>query len=587
MNLYAGKMLIVDLNENRVSTEPLRKDWIREYWGCWGLGLRYYWELVTADVDPMSADNAIVIMTGPFAGTLMPSSSRFCMVSKSPHTGTVFESNAGGSFAPELKFAGYDGIIIKGAAEKLSYIKIVDDRVTIENAESMKNMGIFETEKALGSETGYPDAISMAIGPAGENLITHACIGTEAYRQMGRAGAGCLFGSKKLKGIVCKGTGAIQVADMELFNEKVTHYKNTNLLTEDNLWANTDGTPLLVDLTNKMGIHPTKNYTYGINENKESLNSDAIKAAKISDRACASCPLACGKFTSINGFEMEGPEYETLCLGGSNCEINNLEHVIRFNRLCDDMGLDTMSCGSIISFAMEMTESGRHDFGLRFGEEEDYLKVVTEIATMSTDRGRDLSMGVKKLSKKYNADDLSAEVKGLEMPAYDPRGNYGMGLAYATSERGACHTRAFPLFAEEPFDIAPLAQEVVDGQNFNGIKWSMCICDFWGSVTPEILAEILSVGLGEEVTPAEMLKSGEKVWNLNRLFNIKAGILSSDDRLPIKIGKHPLKKGPHSGSVFKEEDFEAAKALYYKLRNWDSMGNPSVEKLSELGLDLV
>jgi aldehyde:ferredoxin oxidoreductase len=585
MNLYKGKMLIVDLTAKRVTTESIREEWLKEYWGCWGLALRYYWDLVSPDVDPLSPDNALVIMTGPFCGTLVPTTSRFCLVSKSPHTGTVFESNAGGAFGPELKFAGYDGIIIKGQSDSPTYLKIVDDKVSLENAEALMGKGIFETEKLLKEAVGSPEAKSLAIGPAGENIISFACIGTESYRQLGRGGAGAIFGSKKLKGIVCRGTGGIQIGNMSEFLEKITSFKETNLFTEDNLWAETDGTPVLVDLTNEMGIHPTRSFISGVNENKDSLNSEAIKAAKLGDRACASCPLACGNFTHINGAEVEGPEYETLCLGGSVCEINDMEQVIRFNRLCDDLGLDTMSCGNTIGLAMELTEKGRHNFDLKFGEAKEYLEVVSEIANLSTERGKDLALGAKKMAEKFEALDLVAEIKGLEIPAYEPRGNYGMGLAYATSERGACHLRAFTIDAEDPFDIKALAQEVVDGQNFNAIKWSMCICDFWGSVTHEIMAELLTAGLGEEVKPEQLVIAGERIWNLNRIFNLGAGFTVEDDTLPQKFMNIPLENGPHDGRVFKKEDFESARSIYYQLRSWDEKGIPSDKKLSELGLD--
>ncbi len=585
MNLYAGKILVVDLTGKKVSTEPLREEWLKTYWGCWGLALRYYWDLFSPEIDPLSPENAVVIMTGPFCGTLVPATSRFCLVSKSPHTGTIFETNTGGAFGPELKFAGYDGIIIKGRADALTYLRIADDTVSLESAESLAGKGIFETEKLLKEAAGSPEAKTMSIGPAGESLLSYACVGTESYRQMGRGGAGAVFGSKKLKGIVCRGTGSLQVADMPMFIEKITHHKETNVFTEDNLWAKTDGTAVLIDVTNEMGVHPTRNFSYGINEQKDALNSDAIQAAKRGDRACASCPLACGKFTHINGAEVEGPEYETLCLAGSNCEMNDLEQVIRFNRLCDDFGIDTISCGNIIGLAMELTETGRHDFGLRFGEPEDYLQVVSEIATLSTGRGKELAMGAGKLAAKYQAEDLVAEEKGSEYPAYEPRGNYGLGLAYATSERGACHLRAFPLFADDPFDIPALAREVVDAQNFNAIKWSMCICDFWGSVNHEIMADLLTAGLGEAVKPEELALAGERIWNLGRLFNLRMGFTSDDDALPKKIMTQPLKKGPHAGKIFKEEDFKTAKKLYYQLRGWNQKGAPFKEKLMQLGLD--
>jgi len=585
MNLYIGKMLVVDLTTNKVSTEPLRQEWAREYWGSWGLALRYYCDAVKPEVDPLSPENAVVIMTGPLGGTLVPLASRLCLVSKSPHTGTIFESNVGGSFGAELKFAGYDGIIIKGRAAAPVFLKIADDCVTLESAETMTGRGIFETEKLLEAAIGSPDAKCLAIGPAAENLITFSMIGSESYRQFGRGGTGALFGSKNLKGIVCRGTGAVKVANMGTFLERVNHYTQNDLLTEDNLWAKTDGTPILVEVTNEMGMHPTRNYTRGFNGRKEKLNSEAIQAAKLGNRACASCPMACGKFTRVNSAEIEGPEYETLCLGGSNCEINDLEAVIRFNRLCDDLGLDTMSCGSTISLAMEMTETGRHDFNLHFGKVDEYLAVIYEIATLSTERGRDLAMGAKRLAAKYGAEDLAMEVKGLEMPAYEPRGNYGMGIAYATSERGACHLRAFPIFAADPFNIETLVTDVVNAQNANGIKWSLGFCDFWGTMNTVIEADLLTAGLGEEVTPAELDLAGERIWNLSRLFNLRAGFTAADDTLPKKIMERPLEEGAQAGRVFSREDLTQAMQSYYQLRGWDTQGVPSGQKLGDLGLD--
>ncbi len=585
MNLYAGKLLVVDLSTRQISEEPLREDWLKEYWGCWGLAVRYYWDLVDPKVDPLSPDNPVVIMTGPLGGTSAPMTSRFNLVSKSPHTGTIFSSNTGGAFGPELKFAGYDGIIIKGAASEPVYLKIMDDKVSLESAESLAGKGIFETEKLLQADTGIPEAKVLAIGPAGENMISHACIGTEAYRQMGRGGGGAIWGSKKLKAIVVHGTGGIKVADVPAFIETVNRHKKEDLFTEANLWAKTDGTAVLVDVISDMGGHPTRNFTYGVNEKKEGINSDAVKAAKIGDRACSTCPLACGKFTSINGAEMEGPEYETLCLGGSNCEINDLEQVILFNRLCDDMGLDTISCGNIIGLAMDMTEKGRHDFNLKFGEPVEYLKAVTEIATLSTQRGKDLAMGAKKLAAKYESLDLTSESKGLEFPAYEPRSNYGMGLAYATSERGGCHMRAFPMFSETPFDLDAMAQDVVNGQNFATIKWSMGFCDFWGSISTPIIADILSVATGETVTVEQLEYAGEKIWNILRLFNLRAGLTRTDDYLPAKQMKQQLQKGEHAGRVFAPEDFDKCLSLYYEKRGWDKNGIPTPEKLAQLGLD--
>jgi aldehyde:ferredoxin oxidoreductase len=233
---------------------------------------------------------------------------------------------------------------------------------------------------------------------------------------------------------------------------------------------------------------------------------------------------------------------------------------------------------------MEMTETKRADFGLKFGQADEYLKILQEIAHRSTERGRDLALGSKRLAEKYQAHDLSMEVKGLELPAYEPRGNYGMGLAYATSERGACHLRAYTAFAANPFELEAMARAVVDGQNFGGIKFSMCFCEFWETLTADVVADLLSAGLGESVTAEELLVAGERIWNLTRLFNLRAGFTAADDCLPEKAMNRQLKNGPNDGRVFSAEDFAIAKQYYYQLRDWDAEGVPSAKKLTALGL---
>jgi len=583
MHLYTGRMLFVDLSSGKIESRPTEKEWLKEYIGGWGLAVRYFFDLVNPKVEPLSPGNGLVIMTGPLCGTLVPTSSRTCLVSKSPHTGTMFESNVGGAFGPELKFAGYDGIVITGKADHPVYLRIEDDRVSLEDAGPVHGKGIFETERWLTTEMGH-GIKTLSIGPAGENMVSYACVGSEAYRQMGRAGAGAIFGSKNLKAIAVRGTGGVQVADMGVFWGKVTQYKESNLLTDTNMWAKNEGTPVLMDITNEMGIHPTRNYSAGVNPRRNRLDSEAINAVKIGDRSCASCPLGCGNFTSVNGVQVEGPEYETLCMGGSNCEMNDLEQVMRFNRLCDDLGLDTMSAGATIALAMEMTETGVRDYDLGFGQPEGYLQIIEEIARLSTPRGKDLALGAARLSEKLGQGDAAAHSKGLEMPAYDPRGSYGMGLAYATSERGACHLRAFTIFAEDPFKLKAMAQDVIDGQNTNAAKWSLCLCDFWGSVDRKIMAELLTAGLGRQVSERDLLTAGERIWNLIRLFNLRAGFTAADDTLSNKLTEKALEGGPYAGRVLKEEDLEEMKALYYYLRGWDEGGRPGEEKLRELGL---
>ncbi|MCP4690954.1 MAG: putrescine aminotransferase, partial [Desulfobacterales bacterium] len=583
VNLYAGRMLHVDLTSRVVESKPLNPEWRKDYIGGWGLAARYFYDLTPPETDPLSPDNAAVIMTGPLCGTLAPMASRTSLVSKSPHTGTIFESNIGGAFGPELKFAGYDGIVITGRADAPVYLRIEDDKARIEDAAPLRGKGIFETEAWLAETMGH-GVKSLSIGPAGENRVPFSCIGSEAYRHMGRGGAGAIFGAKNLKAVACVGTGGVQVADMGVFWEKVTHHAETDLMTDENGWVKSDGTPLLMDVTNELGIHPTRNFTSGVNPNRRGLDSEAIKSVKIGDRACAACPMGCGNFTSINDVQIEGPEYETLCLGGSNCEINDLEQVMRFNRACDDLGLDAMSAGNTIGLAMELSESGVHDFGLRFGGVDEYLAVIPEMANLSTERGRDLALGAARLAEKYGAEDAAAHAKGLEMPAYDPRGSHGMGLAYATSERGACHLRAFTILAEDPFKVKAMARDVIAGQNANAVKWSMCFCDFWGSVNTEIMADLLTAGLGRQVSSKDLDKVGERIWNLVRLYNFRAGFTAAHDVLSGKMAKKALENGPHDGRVLSAETLEVMKGLYYHLRGWDGEGRPGEAKQEELGI---
>ncbi len=257
--MYAGHMLHVDLSRNDIQSKTIPKEIREQYIGGWGIATKYLYDTVDPKIDPLSADNALVIMTGPVCGTLVPTSARTCLVSKSPKTGTIFETNIGGSFGPELKFAGFDGIVITGKAKKPVYLRIENNRVTLEDASALVGKGIFETEEWLKDEVDV-EAKTLSIGPAGENLVEFACIGSESYRQMGRGGAGTLFGSKNLKAVVCRGTGGVQVNEIGSFYEKVVEHTENSLLTDENMWAKNQGTPILVDVTNEMGIHPNPEF---------------------------------------------------------------------------------------------------------------------------------------------------------------------------------------------------------------------------------------------------------------------------------------------------------------------------------------
>ena len=584
MSLYAGNILKVDLTTRQIEIEPLNYNWADEFIGGKGLGFRYLVEGLSPQSDPLSPENLIIFMTGPFAGTNIPSSSRTCIVTKSPATGTILDSHMGGAFAAELKFAGFDGIIISGKADMPVYLCISDNHIELKDAGKIWGKGIYDAEALMEDELGFKGYKKALIGQSGENLVSFACIGTEAYRQAGRGGAGAVMGSKNLKAVAVLGTGSVKVADNEAFNGLFKRIYQEVLAEEDNQWVIEEGTPFLVEPISEMGIMPVNNYTRGTLPESHRLSSREVNKRTKHHRSCFSCPLGCGKLARTETGMVEGPEYETLSVGGSNCGILKPDPIIKFNELCDDYGLDTISTGNVIGYAMEMTEKNRYDFGIRFGQEVEYLKIPEEIAFKKKDRGVLLGLGVKKLSEKLGGKEFAMEVKGLEFPGYDPRGAYGMGLAYATSDRGACHLRAFPAWDAGSYEIEKNVDVVIDQNQRFALKDSATICIFNHGFQVAEITEFLSVGTGKSFSEDDIYLAGERIWNLGRLFNIAAGFSGKDDYLPERIHTEGLENGPHEGKPFKKDDFMAMLQLYYQKRGWDQDGIPRDDTLTRLGL---
>lgn len=590
-NCYAGKVLRVDLTTGKVETEALNESWARDFVGGKGLGFRYLFEALPAKTDPLSPANVLVIFSGALAGTIVATTARTVVCTRSPQTGTILDSYVGGSFAWQLKLAGYDGIVITGRAARPSYLLIRDDRVEIRDASPVWGKPIWDTEAWLKEQAGDEHLVSLTTGPAGENLVPFACLTSEAYRQAGRGGAGAVFGSKNLKAVAVRGTGSVRVPDMASFMELYYDIFRNNLLTDANLWANSDGTPMIVDMAQSAGLLPTRGYNEGVFEGAEGLGAAAIKERKLRNRACATCPLACGQLTKNAGGLMEGPEYETLALAGSNCGFGDLDTVSAFNRLCDNLGLDSISTGNLLGLTMLMAKEGLHDFGLRFGEAQSYLEATESIA-YRRGLGAELALGSRFIAQKYGATHLIMESKGLEFPGYDPRGSFGMALAYCTSDRGGCHMRAFPVaveaFAgEAPANLEGRAGVVAEMQNINSAKWTGIFCDFW-AISLEDMARLISAGTGHKYTEQEMLTVGERIWNLGRIFNVREGFRRKDDIPPVALLERSLPEGPAAGKNFTREEYEAALSEYYQLRGWSESGVPTMDKLTALGLaDLV
>jgi aldehyde:ferredoxin oxidoreductase len=590
-NCYAGKVLRVDLTTGKISSEPLNMDWARDFIGGKGLGFRYLFDALPANVNPLSPANVIGIFPGALAGTCVATTARTAVFCRSPATGTILDSYVGGALGLQLKLAGCDGIVITGRAPRPSYLLVLDDRVEVRKAGPIWGKGIWETDAWLKEQVGDEHLVSLVTGPAGENQVPFACLTSEAYRQAGRGGAGAVFGSKNLKAVAVRGTGSVRVPDMQSFMAMYYDIFQNHLLTADNLWTYTDGTPMIVDLSQTTGLLPTHGFSQGVFEGAEGINSAAVQSRKSRNRACATCPLACGQLTRNADGPMEGPEYETLGLGGSNCGMGDLEAVISFNRLCDNLGMDTISTGNVIGLAMLMAQEGLHDFGVRFGNVEEYLAATKNIAYLHG-VGAELARGARYLAQKYGAKHLAMESKGLEFPAYDPRGSYGMALAYCTSDRGGCHMRAFPVGKEafgdvDPFTLEGKAEMVVEMQNLSSAKWTGIFCDFW-AIGIEDITKLICAGTGSSYTEEEMLTSGERIWNLGRVFNVREGFRREDDYPPPAIFDRALPEGPAAGKNLIREEYDAALSEYYRLRGWTEDGVPTEEKLESLGLaDLV
>jgi len=601
-----GNVLRVDLTGEKTSIEPLNRDWASRFIGGKGLAARYLFEELKPGTDPLSPENVLMIWTGPLVGTMVPLTSRFVVVTKSPLSGTFLDSYAGGFLGPEIKYAGFDGIIIKGKAKRPVYLWLNDGKAEIRDAKNLWGKDTFETEALIRKEVGHKYARVASIGPAGENLSLIAGVTADITRNAGRGGGGAVFGSKNLKAVAAKGTLGIELANMKEFVKMAKDMILKDVVENpDHSGSITDGTPILVDMSQNAGILPTKNWSTGEFEHSQGINSDAIKTrVLVRKKACFDCAIACGSWSKVSkgafkGASTEGPEYETLGLCGSNCGVKDVEAVVKFAEDCDKLGLDSMSAGSVVAFAMDAFEKGiltKKDTGgldLRFGNQDAYSKMPSMIAHREH-IGKILADGTRRAAKVIGrgTEKLTMEVKGVEFPAYDPRGSYGMALAYATSDRGADHNRAWPVAQDaygsgNPFTPDGKAAICVEDQTRTSVKWSFIFCDFYAVNFPNMAKYYTSV-TGVPSSEQDLRVIGKRVWNLVRAFNVREGFSRKDDTLPERLEKEPLPAGKPKGHVVSRADFEKMLSEYYELWGWDDQGRPTKKVLDEAGLgDIV
>jgi aldehyde:ferredoxin oxidoreductase len=598
---WIGKLIRVNLTDGSITTEGLNMKDAKLYLGARGLGTKIFMDEVDPNVDPFSPENKLIFLTGPLTGTLGSSAGRYEVVTKAPLTGTIGASNSGGHWGPELKFAGYDGIIFEGASKKPVYLYINDDLIELRSAEHVWGKEVPATTDTLIAET-HEDARVSCIGPAGEKRVLFATIMNEKNRAAGRSGLGAVMGSKNLKAVVVKGSKSVQVAEPKEFLDACIDARNklkANPVTGAGL--PTYGTQILVNILNQSGALPTRNWRDGgVYDKADDTGGESLTAKYlVRNKGCFGCSIGCGRLTRIPDGKFkgvgEGPEYEAGWSFGADCGVNELDAICKANFICNELGMDPITMGSTIACAMELQDMGvltKKDLGkdLQFGNAESVVE-FTRMTGYREGFGDKLAEGSYRMAKAYGHPELSMTVKKQEMPAYDGRAMQGIGLEYATSNRGGCHVRGYmtsPEILGLPQKIDPLVttdkaswlkifQDLTATVDSSGI----CLFTTFALGLPEIAA-MIRTALGINYTDEEVLQIGERVWNLEKVFNLKAGFTKADDTLPPRLLNEALPSGAAKGKVN-----ELGKMLpeYYKGRGWDAEGVPTKEKLKELSIE--
>lgn len=605
MKGYMGKLLDIDLNNASYSEMQLNPSMLRDFIGGRGLGAKLLYDLLPQGVDPLSPENIMIVLTGPLTGTIAPGGGKFVVVTKSPVSGGFLDSYASGRLAVELKFAGYDGLIIRGRAKSPSRIFVEDGKVEIKDASELWGKDTFETEEYLQHEAGAEEIGTMCIGPAGENLVSIASINSDYYRQAARGGIGAVMGSKNLKAVSVRGSKGIKCEDVSGLMNIVLEHKA--MLDKSPVVANRMrfGTPSTLDITNEAGMLPTRNYQTGTFEKaNDKLDSIGVEKSIVQSRGCYGCMIACSKVTKVDEGEykdsiVEGPEYETVGMFGSNLGVDYLPAIIEANILCDKLGLDTISTGNTIGFAMECYEKGliseEHLNGksLKFGDYHTALSLIEDIA-YKRGLGKLMSEGVRGMSRIIGkgSEHFAMHVKGLEFAAYDPRIGLGTALSYAVSPRGACHRRAWPPAIEvlghlEPYELEGKAELVKKLVDENSVYHSMLICDFpakWIPLKVEEFVKYIKYTSGFCYEEKDLWQVADRVETLIRLFNNREGLTRQDDTLPPRILKDAMPEGASKGRHVTKEQLDMLLDNYYSIRGWEKDGSPKKETLEKLGL---
>jgi len=609
LNGYQGKILNIDLTNRIIKTETLSEEILRKYLGGSGLAAKILYEKTDEKTDPLGEENLLIFMTGPFTSTPVPTSGRHAIVGRSPLTKIWCECDVGGRWGTMLKRTGYDGLVIKGKASSPVYLWISEEKIEIRDASHLWGQDTYQVDSSLRKEA-HPQSVIASIGPAGEKLVKLSSIfhdGRDA-RAAGRGGLGAVMGSKHLKAVVVYGHKKTPVAKKEELLasvRKIVPQMRKN--TEFNRKYGTSGGLMNNE---EVGDIPIQNWRKGKWEGVKRINGiEMARRFSVQSYYCGVCPIGCGRKIKLDkgsyaGLQGAGPEYETICCLGSNCLVDDLETLIKANDLCNRYGMDTISVGGVIGFSMEAYEKGllsRQDcdgMEIKFGDEKILLKLIQQIGE-GVSLGRLLGQGVREAAWQIGgkAKDFAIEVKGLELPAHDPRAYFSVAVGYATSNRGACHLQAYSHGFENSISIPelgypePLDRFAVQGkgilvaklQNLMCLFDSLKLCKFslGAGVRMTNIIEWLNYVTGWDIEQEEFLLIGERLFNLKRLYNIRCGMTRKDDVIPQRILTQPRREG---GAPFSLPPLNKMLNEYYEYRDWDKEGIPTKKKIKELGL---
>jgi len=590
---YAGNIARVDLNRKRFIKNETDGKLIESYVGGKGFGTWFLRNENNKPVNPLDPSNILVFSVGPATGTTFPTASRYGVFFRSPQTGVYGESYSGGSFAPELKSAGFDVVIVEGRAEVPTYLFLHDGEVEFREDQTLWGLDTYETQDRIKKDLGDSKVKTAAIGPAGERLVKFACICNDYWRQAGRCGAGAVMGSKRLKAVAVRGTGKFETAYPDELAAFARDFARS--IRKDPALGTTYpkyGTPVLVNMTNLAGVFPTRYWSSGQFKKYEEINAESLRQKiLVSSRACLGCPIGCGKLTEVKdgpyrGTRVEGPEFETIYAFGGLCEIDDLRAIAKMNDICDRLGMDTITAGNVVAFAIEAYKRGKlqSETPLEYGDPEVVLDLLGKTAARQG-LGDVLAEGVRRASEILGLNDIAVHVKGLEPAGYDPRGLKGMALAYGTSSRGACHLRSTEYIFElrgvvDRSTTAGKAGLVKEYEDRFAMFDSLILCRFLRDVVDwNVMAKLCRLTTGLDYDAGKLRSVAERIVSQSRLFNVKLGVRKKDDYLPKRLMVEPLADGPSKGQSISESDMDTMLDEYYRLRGWDHDGVPVEEDI--------